>query len=144
VERLKTIVDWGETIVAVNVCFEPLCGVLIQRELGMRAASANGDSVTPVLGRVAQLEWDWVSTWTTSLMQQVLGDANYAEANREQVRAWIDDWLPRSFAAAQALAGMVDELPVEIDFEASWSRTLAQAQGFWDAAGVAGMTTVPA
>lgn len=144
VERLRTIVDWGETIVAINVCFEPVCGVLIQRELGMRAASANGDTITPVLGRVAQLEWEWLNTWTTSFMRLVLDDPEHGGANRELVAGWITDWMPRCLAAAEALAGMVDELPVAIDFEASRERMLTQARTFWDAAGVGEMIAVPA
>jgi hypothetical protein len=144
VERLRTVVDWGETIVAVNLCFEPVVGVLIQRELGMRAASANGDTVTPELGRVAQMEWGWLSTWTTAFMKLVLDDAEHGERNRELVAGWMADWLPRSFAAARALSGMIDDMPVAIDFERSWERTLSQAEGFWAEAGVADLVTVPA
>ena len=51
-ERLAATADWGEVIVAANLCFEPVVGTLIRRELGMRAAPAGGDTVTPVLARV--------------------------------------------------------------------------------------------
>ena len=40
-------------IVAANLCFEPVVGTLIRRELGTRAAAASGDTVTPVLARAA-------------------------------------------------------------------------------------------
>ncbi|WP_354700487.1 Propane 2-monooxygenase, hydroxylase component small subunit [Paraconexibacter sp. AEG42_29] len=143
VEKLRTIVDWGESIVAINLCFEPLVGVLISRELGMRAASANGDTVTPTIGRVAQLEWQWINEWTADFAKLVLGDAEHGERNRELVAGWIDDWMPLALEAVQALAGMVDELPVAIDFEASWERTLRDAQTIWAAAGVADLVSVP-
>lgn len=142
VEKLRTIVDWGETITAINLCFEPLVGVLIQRELGTRAASANGDAVTPVLGHVAQAEWRWVSGWTEAFYQQVLNDEAHGERNREVIEGWIGEWLPLAIEAADALVGMVDELPVAIDFAKSRERTLTDAQEFWTAAGVADLVQV--
>jgi ferredoxin-NADP reductase/ferredoxin len=47
-ERLASTTDWGEVIVAANLCFEPVVATLLRRELGTRAAAANGDPVTPV------------------------------------------------------------------------------------------------
>ena len=62
--------DWGEVIVAANLCFEPLVGTLLRRELGIRAAAANGDTVTPVLARAATQEWEWARagrpSWSAS------------------------------------------------------------------------------
>ena len=63
-ERLAATHDWGEVIVAANLCFEPIVGTLIRRELGIRAAAANGDTVTPVLARVETQEWEWARAWT--------------------------------------------------------------------------------
>ena len=144
VERLRTVVDWGETIVAVNLCFEPLVGVLVQRELGIRAATANGDTVTPVLGRVAQLEWGWVRDWTAALCALVLGDEAHGAANRELVAGWIDDWLPRAREAAEGVALLAGELPVAIDFDAALERTRRDAAEWYEAAGIAELTSVPA
>ena len=39
--------DWGESIFATNVVFEPLLGELFRSNLVMQAAAANGDFVTP-------------------------------------------------------------------------------------------------
>jgi len=144
VERLRTVVDWGETIVAVNLCFEPIVGVLVQRELGIRAATANGDTVTPVLGRVAQLEWGWVRDWTSAFCSLVLGDAEHGAANRELVAGWIDSWLPEAREAAEAVALIVDDLPIAVDFEASLERTRRDAAEWFETAGVAELTGAPA
>ena len=38
-ERLAATPDWGEVIVAANLCFEPMVGTLLRRELGTRAAA---------------------------------------------------------------------------------------------------------
>ena len=47
VERLRATPDWGERVVATNLCFEPMVGILIRRELLMRSPRFNRDIVTP-------------------------------------------------------------------------------------------------
>ena len=67
VERLRATPDWGERLIAVNLCFEPAVGLLIRRELLMRSVRFNGDIVTQAVNHVAQLEWEWVHGWTVEL-----------------------------------------------------------------------------
>ena len=77
VERLRATPDWGERVFAANLCFEPIVGLLIRRELLMRSVRFNGDIVTQALSHVAQLEWEWVSGWTAELVRFVLEDAEH-------------------------------------------------------------------
>jgi NAD(P)H-flavin reductase/ferredoxin len=121
-ERLSGLTDWCELIVAANVCFEPLVGTLIRRDLGIRAAAANGDTVTPVLARVATQEWSWARAWTVELIRFLLDDAEHGAANREQVRAWLDEWIPLALEASVALAPIAERLPVGIDVAQSVAR----------------------
>jgi hypothetical protein len=100
-ERLAATPDWGEVIIAANVCFEPLVGTLLRRELGTRAAAANGDTVTPVLARAETQEWEWARAWTTALTRFLLEDD---PANRAVLASWVGDWLPQAMEAALALA----------------------------------------
>ena len=116
-ERLGGLADWGELLVAANLCFEPLVGTLLRRELGIRAAAANRDTVTPVLARVAAQEWSWARAWTVELMRFVLDDEQHGAANRAQVGAWLDDWLPLALEASDALAPIAERLPLGIDVE---------------------------
>jgi propane monooxygenase reductase subunit len=109
-ERLAATRDWGEVVVAANLCFEPVVGTLIRRELGIRAAAAAGDTVTPVLARVASQEWSWARAWTEELVRFLVEDPANGSANREVIDAWVADWRPQAVAAAQAL-------PVEVDLE---------------------------
>ena len=120
-ERLAATVDWGEVIVAANLCFEPLVGNLLRRELGIRAAAANGDTVTPVLARVASQEWEWVRDWTAEFLRFVLDDEEHGAANREQITAWTKDWLALASDAALALAPIAATLPIGIDMEQAWA-----------------------
>jgi methane monooxygenase component A beta chain/propane monooxygenase small subunit len=102
-ERLAATPDWGEVIVAANVCLEPVVGTLLRRELGTRAAAANGDTVTPVLARVETQEWEWARAWTAALVRFLLDDPAHGASNRAIISEWIGDWLPQAMAAALAL-----------------------------------------
>ena len=97
-ERLAATADWGEVVIAANLCFEPVVGTLIRRELGTRAAAASGDVVTPVLARAATQEWEWTRDWTVALVRFLLPD------NRPVIDRWLGDWMPQAVDAATALA----------------------------------------
>ena len=97
-ERLAATADWGEVVIAANLCFEPIVGTLIRRELGTRAAAAAGDTVTPVLARVATQEWEWARAWTIALTQMLM------PSNQSVIERWIADWQPRALEAAAAIA----------------------------------------
>ena len=110
-ERLAATPDWGEVIVAANLCFEPVVGTLIRRELGTRAAAASGDTVTPVLSRVATQEWEWARAWTLALTRFLLADAAHGAHNRAVLDGWLRDWMAQAREAAAAVsdaAGQVD------------------------------------
>jgi ferredoxin-NADP reductase/ferredoxin len=97
-ERLAATADWGEVVIAANLCFEPAVGTVIRRELGTRAAAASGDVVTPVLARAATQEWEWARTWTVALVRFLLPE------NRAVIDRWVADWMPRALEAAAAIA----------------------------------------
>ncbi len=107
VERLAGCADWGEVLIATNLCFEPVFGTLLRREVGIRAAAAAGDTVTPVLARAASREWEWVRGWTVSLVRMLVSDSSFGEANRELIQSWVAGWLPQALSAAEAVAGLV-------------------------------------
>ncbi len=135
-ERLCATRDWGEVIVAANLCFEPVVATLIRRELGTRAAAANGDTVTPVLARVETQEWEWVRAWTVALTGFLLGDARFGERNRETISAWVRDWLPQAVEAALALAPLAREIPAGIDEQQATERVLGYAGALLEEAGL--------
>lgn len=112
-ERLATVTDWNEIIVAANLCFEPLVGVFLRRELLMGLASRGGDLVTPTFGRVAQAEWAWSRTWTTAFMRLVLDDPTSGPANARQVAEWLLDWIPPALEAVDALGAIASAVADE-------------------------------
>jgi propane monooxygenase reductase subunit len=135
-EKLAATHDWGEVIIAANVCLEPLVGTLIRRELGMRAAAANGDTVTPVLARVETQEWEWTRAWTTALTRFLLDDPAHGAENRSVIGGWVEDWLPEALKAALALAPLADQIPTGIDVEQAVARVQSYAGAMLESAGV--------
>jgi NAD(P)H-flavin reductase len=126
-ERLGATTDWGEVVVAANLCLEPVVGTLLRRELGTRVAGAHGDMVTPVLARVETQEWEWVRGWTVELIRFLLGDASHGEANRELITGWVREWLPEAVQAAMALAPLAGQVPGGVDVEQAVARVTRYA-----------------
>ena len=117
VERLRATPDWGERVIAANLCFEPAVGLLIRRELLMRSVRFNGDILTQALSHVAQLEWEWVEGWTAELVRFVLADAEHGAANRDVLAEWLAEWLPLADQAARRCSPCSTTLPAGIPFE---------------------------
>ena len=126
-ERLAATPDWGEVIVAANLCFEPIVGTLLRRELGIRAAAANGDTVTPVLARVASQEWEWAQAWSTELVRFLSADPAHGAENREVIERWVAEWEPLANEAAVALAPLAEQIPRGIDAGTAVERVQAYA-----------------
>lgn len=138
VERLRATPDWGERIIATNVCFEPTVGLLIRRELLMRSVRFNGDIVTQALSHVAQLEWEWVRGWTVELVQFVLADAEHGAANREVVSGWLADWMPLAEDAAEGVHAVFDDLPAGISFDDARANVKIDVDELMEECGLAG------
>jgi NAD(P)H-flavin reductase/ferredoxin len=113
-ERLAATADWGEVLLAANLCFEPTVATLIRRELGTRAAAAHGDTVTPVLARVETQEWEWARTWTVALTRFLVADPEHGSDNRDVIAGWVRDWLPQALQAAAALGPVAESIGVDV------------------------------
>jgi hypothetical protein len=131
-ERLAATPDWAEVLFAANLCFEPTVATMIRRELGIRAASTNGDTVTPVLARVATQEWEWTRAWTVELARLLLAEGG---TNRAVLAGWVSDWLPRAIDALSALEPLARA--VGVDFAAAQRRVTAYAGEMLAEAGLA-------
>ncbi len=133
-ERLAATADWAEVLFAANLCFEPTVATLVRRELGTRAAAANGDLVTPVLARVETQEWEWARTWTVALSRFLLADAEHGAHNRAVLAGWVRDWLPQALAAATALTPVAES--IGLDAERAGERVAAYAGAMLAEAGL--------
>lgn len=110
-EQATTCPDWGEALVAINLCFEPLVGQLLRRELAIGRGPAHGDEVTPVVAEAGQREWELTREWTVAALHFVLADTMAGNANRALLRRWVARQAPPAIRAAEALAGLAGQLP---------------------------------
>jgi propane 2-monooxygenase small subunit len=135
VERLRATTDWGERIVATNVCFEPTFGLLVRRELLMRSVRFNGDILTQALSHVAQLEWEWTRDWTIDLVKFAQEDSEHGASNREVVSGWLAEWQPLAEDAAEGMRAVFDELPAGIPYEEARSNVKIDVDELMEACG---------
>jgi propane monooxygenase small subunit len=139
VERLRATPDWGERIIATNVCFEPTVGLLIRRELLMRSVRFNGDILTQAISHVAQLEWEWVRDWTVELVQFVFADDEYGGANRDVLAGWLADWMPLAEEAAEGVRAVFEDLPAGITYEDARANVKIDVDEIMEECGLAGV-----
>jgi hypothetical protein len=111
VERVSSVHDWMERLVAINLCIEPIVGSLLRREMLLVPASANGDPVTPVIIGSAQREWLWYRDWTVELVRFCVEDSEFGKHNREVLAGWAQSWNAEAESAAEAIAGDIEAVP---------------------------------
>jgi len=100
VELALTLTDWGEVIVAVNLCLEGLLQPF-QRELHLTAARRERDMGTAMLGRHCWIDEERHLGWTDAFLRLVI-DAD--PANRVTLQTWYDTHAPAAREALDALA----------------------------------------
>jgi propane monooxygenase small subunit len=96
--------DWGESIFAANVVFEPLLGELFRSNLVQQAAAGNGDYVTPTL--IGAGEYDYSQRdlrWTVACFAPLTQDREFADHNKQLMQGWLTKWVPQCLEAARTL-----------------------------------------
>jgi propane 2-monooxygenase small subunit len=105
VEALTAIDDdWGESIFATNIVFEPLVGELFRSNLVQQVAAGNGDFVTPTL--VGAGEYDYAVRdlrWSIACFAPLTQDREFADHNKRLMHGWLQKWVPQCLEAARIL-----------------------------------------
>jgi propane monooxygenase small subunit len=105
VEALTAIDDdWGESIFATNIVFEPLVGELFRSNLVQQVAAGNGDFVTPTL--VGAGEYDYAVRdlrWSIACFAPLTQDREFADHNKRLMDGWLQKWVPQCLEAARIL-----------------------------------------
>lgn len=101
--------DWGESIIATNLCFDLICGdVGLHRLLG-DLSPAHGDVVSKLIITAVENDRRRELTWTQDFVRMVTADGlETAEANRDVIAGWITEWTARAVAAVEPLAPLYD------------------------------------
>lgn len=100
VELALTITDWGEVVVAVNLCLEGLLQPF-QRELYHNAARAQRDMGSAMLGRHCWIDEERHLAWTDAFLRLAV---EAEPANRAVIAEWHETHAPAAHAALDALA----------------------------------------
>ena len=96
--------DWGESVFATNVVFEPLLGELFRSNLVQQAAAGNGDFVTPTV--MGAGEFDYAQRdlrWTQACFGPLVQDKEFAEHNRALMQGWLSNWVSQALTAARTM-----------------------------------------
>ena len=105
VEGLTAIEDdWGESVFAANIVFEPLVGELFRSGLVQQCAAGNGDYITPTV--VGAGEFDYARRdlrMSIALFEPRVSDREFADHNKEIMNGWLATWVPQCLEAARAL-----------------------------------------
>jgi hypothetical protein len=104
IEQVLVTYDWGEALVALNVCLKPVIDELFNVRLAALAA-ARGDHVDAQWLLSFDDDGAWQRAWTARLLRLVI-DAD-ADA-RAAVARWTDQWSARVASAAAALTRGLD------------------------------------
>jgi hypothetical protein len=105
-ERINALRDWGEVIVATNLCLEALIEPLME-EVG-RLAAANGDMVTSTV--MASLLTDSARhrRWTDAFIGMLVESEPFGVSNRDVITEWLSVWYPRAVAVIRGIGPRLD------------------------------------
>jgi propane 2-monooxygenase small subunit len=124
--QLREVEDWGEALVAFNLCFEPLVGQLLRGELGTAMALVHGDRTTPVVAAAGQAEGRWTRSWMVELSAALTADPRHGDANRRLLEGWLARWLPPGLEAVYGTAELAADVPGRPDVDGALERVLAE------------------
>ncbi|HET7016268.1 MAG TPA: hypothetical protein VFI65_20265 [Streptosporangiaceae bacterium] len=108
IERIISLKDWAEIIVAINLAFEPLAGALVKDEFLARNASHNGDPVTPVILAGARRDTARHRAAAQSFVRFLVTDPEFGPGNQQVIGQWTARWAAESAAAAHAASGLFE------------------------------------
>ena len=104
VERLLVTYDWGEALVALNLCVKPAVDELFTTRLAL-FAEGQGDYPDAQWLRSLGEDCAWHRAWTTRLLRLLVDSDPGA---RSAVTEWVGRWKPLAEEAVLGLATAVD------------------------------------
>ena len=124
VERLTGIRDWGESLFATTIVFEPLVGELFRSGFVMQAAAPQGDFVTPTIMGAGESDAAREQRGARALFQMLSEDEAHGAANRETMQRWLAEWTPPAVAAMRQLQPIWSQVSEKIvRFDDSFERS---------------------
>jgi toluene monooxygenase system protein E len=103
VETALVAYDWGEALVALNLCLAPLVEGLFVIEVGRLARERRDFLMAELLFSLSE-DGRWHQAWTAELLRLLFAEE---PENRQVVQAWIAKWYPAGLAAVRAGATLL-------------------------------------
>jgi toluene monooxygenase system protein E len=104
VEQALAAYDWGEALVALNLCCKPLVEALFFTELARLAREQHDFLLGEVLSSFDE-DGRWHQAWSGALVRMVAEEAD----NQRALREWRDRWSPRAREAVTAASALLGE-----------------------------------
>jgi toluene monooxygenase system protein E len=122
VETALVAFDWGEALVAVNLCLKPLVEGLLLTELGRLARQRQDYLLGEMLASLDQ-DGRWHRSWSGALIRLLLEDS---PDNAVALADFLARWAPAALAAIRGAVPLVGEggLAAAAAAEASWRQWL--------------------
>jgi toluene monooxygenase system protein E len=103
VERTLIVFDWGEALVALNVCIKPIVDEVFMIHLASVAKEHGDYQLTELFGSLAT-SCRWHGDWAFALLDLAF---QQDRRNCDVASAWVSSWQPRAVEAARALEPVV-------------------------------------
>jgi toluene monooxygenase system protein E len=98
-ERLLCTYDWGEALIALNLCVKPVLDELFLGELS-ELGKTQGDFLFGQICFSLAEDCAWHRAWSEALVKHAI--ASRAD-NASVIGEWLNHWLPRAEEAANVL-----------------------------------------
>jgi toluene monooxygenase system protein E len=99
IERCLVAFDWGEALVALDICLKPIFDELFMNHLA-NVAKEEGDYLLGELFRPLAADCRWHQDWAFALLKTA---TEQDAQNHDVVAGWVASWQPRALDAAKAL-----------------------------------------
>jgi hypothetical protein len=98
VERCLVTYDWGESLVALNLCLKPIIDELFMVRLS-HVAKQEGDYLLGQMFASLYEDCRWHREWTVALLEMAVRDR---DENRGVIGGWVGKWHELALRAARA------------------------------------------
>jgi toluene monooxygenase system protein E len=125
VERLLVSYDFGEALVALNVCIKPVLDEVAMRLLAERARRGVDPHLAELLDALRE-DCTWQRAWTAALLALARKDDPDSE---RAIRTWTAAWMPLAVRAGDGLLALFEEPGLRVGAVATFASDHLRALG---------------